>query len=138
MFHFSKNNKQTAVIKTSRDNACGKKLSFVNLTFLMLGHAPTYIFRSNGEDVWWSIRNVKLINESYVYNRCLLIILILVKLKWLKNMSVYDLCSLSHVITSVTNCDLYGTPSLSYVNLFNYMWCNLHYIRCKYEYPLLK
>ena len=28
----------------------------------------------------------------------------------------------------------YGTPSLSYVNLFNYMRCNLHYMRCILRY----
>ena len=29
---------------------------------------------------------------------------------------------------------IYGTPSLSYVNFFNYMRCNLHYMRCILRY----
>ena len=51
------------------------------------------------EDVCWSIRNVKLkfINESFYNMRCLVMfmtavcLLFLLKLKWPKNKSVYDL-----------------------------------------------
>ena len=48
------------------------------------------------EDVCWSIRNVKFINESFYNMRCLVMfitaicVLILLKLKWPKNKSVHD------------------------------------------------
>ena len=48
------------------------------------------------EDVCWSIRNVKFVNESFYNMRCLVIfitaicVLFLLKLKWPKNKSVYE------------------------------------------------
>ena len=47
------------------------------------------------EDVCWSIRNVKFINESFYNMRCLVMfitaicVLFLLKLKWPKNKSIY-------------------------------------------------
>ena len=49
------------------------------------------------EDVCWSIRNVKYINESFYNMRCLVMfitavcLIFLLNLKWPKNKSVYDL-----------------------------------------------
>ena len=49
------------------------------------------------EDVCWSIRNVKSINEEFYNMRCLVMfltavcLLFLLKLKWPKNKSVYDI-----------------------------------------------
>ena len=37
-------------------------------------------------------------------------------------------------LLSLESILLYGTPSLSYVNLFNYMRCNLQYMRCILHY----
>ena len=72
---------------------------------LDVSYAPTYIFRSNGylnytvtsEDVSWSIRNVKYINERFYNMRCPVMfitavcLIFLLKLKWPKNKNVYDL-----------------------------------------------
>ena len=50
------------------------------------------------EDVCWSIRNVKFINESFYNMRCLVVfitavcLLFLLKLKWPKNKSNYRVC----------------------------------------------
>ena len=49
------------------------------------------------EDVFWSIRNVKFLNESFYNMRCVVMLItavcliFLLKLKWPKNKSVYDL-----------------------------------------------